>query len=302
MNRQHFLKTAALTLAGPLFTHPLTAMEPLKRKGTARFRLGLAAYSFRQQFRWMRGKEQKPGGWSILDFIDWCADHEVPGAELTSYFFPPDADAAYCREVRRHAWLRGVSITGTAIGNNWALPLGPERDKEIAECKRWTELAAALGAPHIRVFAGSPPKGYAEAEALKTCIAAYQECLDHAAGHGIFLGMENHHGLVAKSEGLLAILKGVTSPWAGANFDSGNFFTEDPYADLASIAPYAVNVQLKLRVKPAGDKIGQPTDVAKVLKILTDANYQGWFTLEYEEPEDALQRVPAELKRLRELL
>ena len=42
------------------------------------------------------------------------------------------------------------------------------------------------------------------------------------------------------------------SPWFGVNFDSGNFQTDDPYADLAKIAPYAVNAQIKAAIAPGG--------------------------------------------------
>jgi sugar phosphate isomerase/epimerase len=297
MNRRQFCLSLATTL-----TARGLATEPISRSGKANFHLAVAAYSFREHFQWMKGKEQKPGGWQIKDFLDWCADHQVPGAELTSYFFPPDADEAYCREIRRHAWLRGVTITGTAIGNNWALPPGEARDKEIAVCKKWIDLSVPLGAPHIRVFAGSPAKGLSKEEAMKHCIAAYQECLDYTSTKGVFLGIENHHGLVAEPAGLLEIMQGVKSPWAGVNWDSGNFYTADPYADLAKIAPYAVNVQLKLSIKPAGTPTGQPADLARMVGILREANYQGWVALEFEEKADPFTAVPETLTKLRKLL
>jgi hypothetical protein len=68
-------------------------------------------------------------------FIDYCADQGCPGAELTSYFFPPDADETYMLGVKRHAYLRGVNICGTAIGNTFTHPPGEARDKE-QECGR----------------------------------------------------------------------------------------------------------------------------------------------------------------------
>jgi sugar phosphate isomerase/epimerase len=84
--------------------------------------------------------------------------------------------------------------------------------------------------------------------------------------------------------------------------DSGNFHTADPYADLAKIAPYAVNVQLKMQMKPKGASVSEPTDIPKVLQILRDANYQGWFTLEYEEKGNPFEEIPPILERLRKLL
>jgi sugar phosphate isomerase/epimerase len=305
-SRRHFLSTA---LSGLALSPAAFAIEPIQRAGKSRMTLGVAAYSFGKYFQWMRDKEQKPveghKPWSIHDFIDWCADHNVPGAELTSYFFPPDADAAYCLEVRRHAYLRGVQICGTAVGNTFTHPEGPEREKEIAYVNKWVDLSVAMGAPHIRVFAGQKQKGQTDAGAMELCQSAYAKCLEYAGQRGVFLGIENHGGIVAEPEALLTLVKAAQSPWAGINFDSGNFHTVDPYADLAKIAPYAINVQLKMDISRKGAAKGQheESDIPRVLKLLRDANYQGWFTLEYErKEEDPFVAIPKILDGLRPLL
>lgn len=302
MNRRHFLTAAT----GALGAATLPAIEPINRKGKSRMMLGLAAYSFRQNMKWMKGKENKvPEGkpaWDILDFIDYCADQGCPGAELTSYFFPPDADETYMLNVKRHAYLRGVNVCGTAVGNTFTHPPGEARDEQTSYVLEWIEKAALMGAPHIRVFAGTLPKGSTQEEAEKNCIENYKECLEVASRYGVILGLENHGGIVAEPDALIRIMKAVDSPWAGINWDSGNFHTADPYGDLAKIAPYAVNVQLKMNMKAAGSKEGEPTDVNRVLQILRDANYQGWFTLEYEDKEDPFVAVPRILGELKPLL
>lgn len=302
MNRRHFL-TAATSALG---ASALPAIEPINRKGKSRMMPGLAAYSFRENMKWMKGKENKVKegrpAWDILDFIDYCADLGCPGAELTSYFFPPDADDEYLLKVKRHAYLRGVNITGTAVGNTFTHPPGEARDKEMSYVLEWIEKAALMGAPHIRVFAGTVPKGSTPEEAEKNCLECYTEALNAAARYGVILGLENHGGIVAEPEALIRLVKAVDSPWAGINWDSGNFHTADPYGDLAKIAPYAVNVQLKMVMKAAGDKEGKPTDIPRVLQILRDANYQGWFTLEYEDKEDPFVAVPRILGELKPLL
>ena len=99
---------------------------------------------------------------------------------------------------------------------------------------------------------------------------------------------------------MLEILKAVKSAWFGVNFDSGNFHGPDPYAELAQIAPYAVNAQIKVEMKPAGAKVAEPADLGRLVKILRDASYQGWVVLEYEAKEDPWKMVPAWLGKLRE--
>jgi sugar phosphate isomerase/epimerase len=54
-----------------------------------------------------------------------------------------------------------------------------------------------------------------------------------------------------------------------------------------------------MRIKPKGNAEGLPSDVPRVLKMLRAANYQGWFTLEYEDKEDPFVAVPRILNELR---
>ena len=105
----------------------------------------------------------------------------------------------------------------------------------------------------------------------------------------------------ATPEQMLKIIAGIMpSPWFGVNFDGGNFRTDDPYRDLAKIAPYAINAQIKVEVAPNGK--AEPTDLPRAVKILKDANYRGFLVLEYEAKEDPLTTIPGHLKRLRELI
>lgn len=297
--RRDFLKTTlpmatglgALGLARAPFAR---AVEPVKRKGSACLRASLVAYSFRDFFN-----HSDPGKRiSMFDFVDYCADHGCQGAEVTSYYFPKQLTAEYLAEVKRRAFLRGLALSGTGVGNNFARPPGPERDGQIALVKKWVDLAAVLGAPHIRVFAGDS-QGLDKAEAKKLCISALEECADYAGTKGIWLGLENHGGIVTLVADLLDIVHAVKSLWLGVNLDTGNFNEDaDPYEQMAQLAPYAVNVHLKVEVNRRG-KGGEPTDLGRVVKLLRAANYQGYVALEYEA-RDPWAEVPAWLKRMQE--
>jgi sugar phosphate isomerase/epimerase len=294
-SRRRFLQLAAGSALGLAAAR---AAEPFARTGPVRLRLSLAAYSFREFFK--ETAEPAERRLDMRKFIDYCAEQGCDGAELTSYYFPKDVSVEQMREVRRYAFLKGVAVSGTSVGNNFALPPGPERDKQVGDVKRWIGLASALGAPHIRVFAGAA-KGIDPAEARRLCVAALEECCEYAGSLGIFLGLENHGGIVAEPEGLLEIVRAVKSPWLGVNLDTGNFHTADPYAALAMCAPYAVNVQLKTEVRAAGAKQAEPADLARLIGILRTANYQGWVALEYEEKKDPWKEVPPLLAKMREL-
>ncbi len=301
ISRRNFFKFSgqtALAFTGlGLLENLASGVEPFRRGGNPRFSLSIAAYSFRDFFESKDSAKEI----NLFQFIDFCAEQGCQGAELTSYYFPQPLTDEYLLEIRRHCFLRGIEVSGTACGNNFALPKGEKLNEQINSVKKWVDHAAVMGAPHIRVFAGTAAKGLADAEARKMCIGALEECSDYAGSKGIFLGLENHGGIVAKPEALLEIVQAVQSRWLGINLDTGNFHTTDPYADIARCAPYAVNVQLKAAMLREDEKVRTPADFKRLFKILRDANYQGYVALEFEEEEDPWKAVPILVKEMKKL-
>lgn len=305
-SRRDFLRLSAVAgLAAA--SAPLTALGardpgPFKRTGKPRLRLALAAYSFRENFPKMRGKAntKMPAGrgTDMFKFIDYCAAHDCEGAELTSYFFDEETDE-YMLKLKRHAFLRGVAVSGTAIGNNFSHPKGPKLSEEIALTKKWIDYSVLMGAPHIRVFAGVQPKDFPRAQADKMVISSLEECCDYAGKRGVFLGLENHDS-IGSAETLLPMIKAVKSPWLGINLDSGNFRTADVYKDFAECVPYAVNVQYKVEIHGPGNT-KKEADLKRFTQILRDGGYQGWVALEYEAAKDSAAAVPPLLKEMKEM-
>jgi sugar phosphate isomerase/epimerase len=316
VNRRNFLSlsgaaAAAITAGGASLTSfsALAAEETKQAEAQAtgsasalaapaRYRFSLAAYSYRSLLGGARGNP-KPT-LTIEDFVTDCARAGFDGVELTSYYFPKDVTPEFLRAVKAHCFKLGMDITGTAVGNDFTVPKGEKRDAQIADVKRWIDNAEILGAPQIRIFAGSLKPGQTEAEAQSLVIEAVKECCDYAGDHGVFLALENHGGITATPEGLLKLYEGAKHPWLGITFDSGNFHTPDPYADLEKIAPYAINAQVKV-VITRGEKGAkkEESDYARIAKMLRAANYRGYIVLEYEEPGNPRTECPMILEQLR---
>ena len=161
-------------------------------------------------------------------------------------------------------------------------------------------MVSLLGSQTIRVFAGKAKKGSSEEEARKLAIAGLKEVSEYAGKKGVLLAIENHGGITSTADQLLALVKGVDSPWLGVNLDTGNFHT-DVYASLEKAAPYAVAVQVKVHVRE-GKKAAEEADFNRIATILKTTGYRGYVALEYEAKEDALKAVPRYLDKLREAL
>ncbi len=300
MRRRDFIQLSAAT--GMALSTGALARGPIDRSGPPRFQFGLAAYSLRNYFSYMKGKARKPhddgAAIDMLGFLDYCAAQQFDAAELTSYFFKPDADDDYYRNLKHQAFLRGLIISGTAIGNNFTVGKGPKLDNEIEQAIRWIDRAAILGAPHIRFFAGTGKQLADDPKRIDEAAEAINHCARHAAAKGIFLGIENHGKLTAQQ--MIEIMDRIDSDWVGINLDTGNFISDDPYADLQRCVSYAVNVQVKVSMKnPDGSE--QPADMNRIGKILKDAGYQGFVILEYEN-EKPYEHIPAALQKLRAAL
>ena len=295
ISRRQFTK--GLALAGLSSPGVVQAIGPIKRNGSPKLKLSLAAYSFRKQ---LTAKTGTPGAMDMLGFVDWCATQDLDGCEPTSYFFPKEITPEYLARLKRKAHLHGLDVSSGAIRNVFTLPDGPELEKWHQHVDIWVNHYAAIGCPIIRVFAGKAPKGMSEKQAIDNAVKNLEKACKRAGEKGVMLALENHDFLMSSSR-LIEIVERVDSPWFAVNLDSGNFIDKDAYAAFAKAAPYSATVQLKVELRDAtGKKV--PADFTRLIGILKKANYRGYVVLEYEAAEDPYVAVPRYLKQLRKLL
>ncbi len=296
-SRRTFLRqcAAAAVSTGGLLAAPQwgTAIEPVSRNGKPKFKFSVAAYSYRNL---LRGDDPEL---TLADFIDDCAKMDLEGTELTSYFFPKDLTPQYIRGLKQQCFQLGLDVSGTAVGNDFGHADEKARQEQIAHVKQWVDHAEILGAPVIRIFAGHQKKGVDAAKSHALMVAGIEECCDYAGQHGVHLALENHGGPTSTAKGLLAFVNDVQSPWFGVNLDTGNFHSEHIYEELAQVAKYALNVQVKVTVS-GPDRKKQPSDLKRLAQILKDADYRGYIVLEYEENGNPRTECPKYMDELRE--
>jgi sugar phosphate isomerase/epimerase len=299
LSRRDLLKSGLLGAAGlgVLAAQPAArAIPPIGRTRSSHFKLSIAAYSYRDYLT------AKPPKMDLFDYVNLAADMGLDAVEPTSYYFPPDVTTEYLHRLKQHAFVLGLDISGTAIGNNFCLPSGPKRDEQLAKTREWIDRAAELDAPVIRIFAGNVPRDATEDQAVAWAIEGIKESLPYAAKKGVTLALENHGGITATPHQILKLVDAVEGPNFGVNLDTGNFHGVDPYAEIAELAPYAVNVQVKTEIQRKGGGPKEEADLARLISILREARYSGYVVLEYEAAEDPLKAIPGHIKKLRELI
>jgi len=198
-SRRQFLKTVGVAggvvaAATGNFSSQAAAVDLSVRSAEASFKLSLAAYSF-NKLMVRRGTPEQiaKAKMSIEKFIDYCAAEGLQAAELTGYYFPKDLTPEYLANLKQFTHRLGISISGTAIGNDFCLPDGDARNQQLQDCRNWIDYAATMGAPVIRIFAGKIPKGDSEQAAVARCVAGINKSVEYAASKGVILALSLIH-------------------------------------------------------------------------------------------------------------
>lgn len=253
-------------------------------------RLSCCAYSYRD--------ELTRGTMTLEEFIVTCAEMDLDGVELTSYYFPR-TDNEYLRHLKRECFRAGLHIAGTAVGSHFTQPDAGKRREQVDMVKDWIDHSVVLGAPCIRVFAGPIPEGHTEDEAVEWAVECLRECALYGASRGVVVALENHGGITSTAAQVERLIREVNHPWLGINLDFGNYRT--PYEEYAQSAPHTVTTHAKVSYRTLAGETAR-VDYGRALPILAAAGYRGYLSIEYEEPQDPRTGVPAFAEELREVL
>jgi sugar phosphate isomerase/epimerase len=296
-HRRRFLSgllgTTALAAVGAPLESRAAAQGRVARSSGTRVRLGLNAYSFNEPLR--------AGTMTLDDLIDYCAQQGFDGLDATGYYFPgyPKVpDDAYLFRLKRRAFTSGVTISGTGVRNDFAVPDAEARRRDVEMVKSWIEAAAKLGATVVRIFAGlAVPQGGSFERTLEWMVPDIKACVDHGRRHGVIVGLQNHNDFLKTADETIRVVEAVNSEWFGVILDIGSLRQGDPYAEIEKLVPYAVTWQLKEKVWYGAREV--PTDVGRIKAIIDKVGYRGFLPIETLGSGDPRVKVAAFLAEIR---
>ena len=158
-------------------------------------------------------------------------------------------------------------------------------------------LAAKLGAPVIRIFAGKQDTGgHRREEVTDWMVRDISECVSHGERHGVIVAIQNHNDFLRTAAEAVEIVARVNSPWFGLILDTGSFQAGDPYEQIALAAPRAVSWQIKERIVAHG--VEQPIDLDRIVAIIRQTGYRGYLPIETLGAGDPREKVRGMLRAL----
>ena len=259
-------------------------------------KISLNAFSF--------DKPLRQGTMNIKDLLDYCAMVGFEGVDLTGYYFPgypvvPSDEFIY--EVKKKAFKLGLGISGTGVKNDFTWSDPEKRAEEKKLVKEWIAVAEKLGAPIVRIFAGTLSKeNFTWEEKLKWITDDINECAEFGKKHGVMLALQNHNDFLKTASDVEKIMKLVDPDWVGLLLDIGSYHTQDPYSDISRNANFAISWQLKEKVFINNVQVDK--NYSKIISIVRQCGYSGFLPLETLGDGDPKSNVEVLFKKVQTVL
>ena len=221
--------------------------------------------------------------------------------------FQPDRLGQSKRDVAAHN-LKIACVSSSAQLHD----ADPEKHKQqIADAKRFIDLAALLGSPNVRVF-GNKIEGPRD-QVIARVAGGLRELGEYSGNRGVIVIIESH-GDFTDSPTLKEILARADSPHVGLLWDAHHTFVEgkeDPAFTVRNLGKYIRHTHLKDSVPAANGRHYVLTGhgdvpVRKQVEVLEAIGYSGCYTFEWEkvwhpdleEPEIAIPEFAEFMKKI----
>ncbi|MFN2531356.1 MAG: sugar phosphate isomerase/epimerase family protein [Pyrinomonadaceae bacterium] len=234
--------------------------------------------------------------WDLYDIANAVRTFGYDGVELRALagdlelLGRPEFQPGELATTRR--WLADQSITVCCVDTSCTFHsrTASERSAQVVVALKHSELAAALGAPLIRVFPDKIQEGASRGETRSYIATALREIAERLPG-GVRVGLETHgdfaRGELAAEIVELAAHPGVCIVWDVAN----SLAAGDSIAAAArAVSPYLSHVHLRdaRSVKDSEQWLpvlaGQGNvSFAATIAALEKINYSGYISFEWEK-------------------
>lgn len=268
------------------------------------------------------------GAMSLRQWIELASTLDVDGIECYSGFLDL-ADPAGWSTYRSVAADHGLDIPMLCCSPDFAHPDPAFRREQVAQEKRWIDMAAALGARYCRVLSGQRRPELSVAEGIACVVECIEECLDHARPLGITLVIENHYKdnywaypeFAQKMDVFCALVDALPRDGFGVNFDPSNTIIagEEPLELLARVKDRVLTMHASDRYLAEGTiedlrreegSVGYATrlrhgeigtglnDYDAIFATLATVGFDGWISI--EDGVDGIEQLRRSVAFLRD--
>lgn len=208
------------------------------------------------------------------------AQHGYRAAEICNFHIT-STDVPSLRLLRVALENAGVRLVNLLVdtGDISAVALDV-RAREIAEAKKWIDIASAIGSDGVRIIAGRRP---ATPVTLQEAADIMQELAVYAADRDVAVCTENWFGLLDTPDDVIELMR-LTDGNIGLKLDFGNWPAPRKFDDLRLIAPYASTTHSKPALTANG-KIDHE-DFLRCLAAIENGGFDGRHVLVYDGPDN----------------
>ncbi len=271
-------------------------------------KVGLSTYSL--------VKELREGKMSILDVIQWIADHGGEHMEIVPYGFTVVDDEELADQIREKAAEVGIELSAYSLPANFVQETDEALLEEVDRLKKHVDIVNRMGIKIMRhdvtAFNLQPEERtihYFE-EHFSKMVKGSQLLADYAVQFGITTTIENHGFNVQSSDRVQRVIHAVDRGNFKTTLDVGNFLCidEDPLVGVKKNIPYAAIVHFKdFYIRPYYENPGEgewfrtvndnylrgaivghgDLNIRELIKLVKNSGYDGYLTVEFEGMEDA---------------
>ncbi|MFD0678410.1 MULTISPECIES: sugar phosphate isomerase/epimerase family protein [unclassified Paenibacillus] len=209
-------------------------------------------------------EELSNGSMSLEEWIEMAGTLGADGLELYPLFLKRQ-DEDYLQSIKEAAAKQGLDIPMMCASPDFTHHDASFRTQEIVKMKQMIDVIAFLGPKQFRscrVLSGQKRPEVSREDGIRWTVECIEQLIPYAEEKQVFLVMENHYKdgfwiypeFAQQSDIYLAIIRQISSPWFGVNYDPSNaiFAGEDPLILLNEVKHRMITMHASDRYLKAG--------------------------------------------------